>query len=162
MRQAGLRIGLALLSAGSTSAMAHTPDAGRRPAASIAGAARSAATVVDAFHAALERGDTKAAAALLSEDVLIFEAGGAERSKAEYMAEHLPADAEFAKATTAKVEWRSGKAIGPAAWITSEGKTTGEFRGRPVNSRSTETMVLVRAGGSWKITHIHWSSSPVR
>lgn len=56
---------------------------------------REAAAVVDAFHAALRRGDTRAAAALLSDDALIFETGGAERSKAEYAAHHLPADAEF-------------------------------------------------------------------
>jgi ketosteroid isomerase-like protein len=118
--------------------------------------------VVDAFHAALRRGDTTAASALLSDDVLIFEAGGAERSKAEYMAEHLSADAEFARATTVKVEWRSGRAAGPTAWITSAGRTAGEFRGHPINSRTTETMVLTRTRGRWKIQHIHWSSAPVR
>ena len=162
MRRAAVRMGLAALAMASTSGMAHAPQGSTPPAASIAPAARTAAAVVEAFHAALERGDTKAAAALLSDDVLIFEGGGAERSKAEYTAEHLPADAEFAKATAATVEWRSGRAAGPAAWITSEGRTTGEFRGRPVNSRTTETMVLVRGSAGWKIMHIHWSSAAAR
>ena len=162
MTGAGLRIASALLLAGSTSSMAHTLPGPASRAQSIAPAARPPAAVVDAFHAALERGDTKAAAALLSEDVLIFEAGGAERSRAEYMAEHLPADAEFSKATIAKVESRRGRVAGSLAWIASEGRTTGVFRGRQVNSRTTETMVLVRAGHSWKIAHIHWSSAPVR
>lgn len=162
MTGAGSRIALAMLLAGSASSVAHTSPGAALPAQSIAPAARPAATVVDAFHAALERGDTKAAAALLSEDVLIFEAGGAERSKVEYMAEHLAADAEFAKATIAKVESRRGRVAGPVAWIASEGRTTGVFRGRQVNSRTTETMVLVHAGNSWKIAHIHWSSAPVR
>lgn len=152
----------AMLVSLSVSVSAHTPEVATRPAVVIMPATRPAVAVVDAFHAALERGDIKAAAGLLSDDVLIFEAGGAERSKAEYMAEHLPADAELAKATAAKVEWRSGRAAGPVAWITSEGRTTGEFRGRHVNSRSTETMVLARTRGSWKITHIHWSSGAVR
>lgn len=39
---------------------------------------------VDSFHAALARGDTAAAAAAFSNDALIYEHGGAERSKAEY------------------------------------------------------------------------------
>ena len=64
----------------------------------IAPSAREAVAVVDAFHAALKRGDTIAAAALLVDDVLIFESGGVERTKAEYAARHLPADAAFAQA----------------------------------------------------------------
>ena len=56
------------------------------PQAAKAGAlpvsARGAGTAVDAFHAALDRGDTRTAASLLADDALIFESGGAERSKA--------------------------------------------------------------------------------
>ena len=39
--------------------------------------------MVDAFHAALDRGDTAAAAGFLSDALLVFEGGGVERSKAE-------------------------------------------------------------------------------
>ena len=135
---------------------------GHAEAAPPSAAPPQAAKVVDAFHAALARGDTAGALAQLSDDALIFEAGGAERSKAEYLAEHLPADAEFAKTTEAKVEWRTGRASGATAWIASEGRTTGQFRGKLINSRTTETMVLTRMGGRWKISHIHWSSAGVR
>jgi hypothetical protein len=48
------------------------------------------------------------------------------------------------------------------AWIASEGRTTGEFRGKAINSVSTETMVLSRANSGWRIVHIHWSSAAVR
>jgi len=128
----------------------------------IAPSAREAVAVVDAFHAALKRGDTIAAAALLVDEVLIFESGGVERTKAEYAARHLPADAAFAQATSTVVAHRKGRSDGVLAWIASEGRTTGKFRGKAINSKSTETMVLSRANSGWKIVHIHWSSAAAR
>ena len=128
----------------------------------IAPSAGEAVTAVDAFHAALQRGDTIAAAALLADDVLIFESGGVERSKAEYAAHHLPADAEFAQATSLVLTHRNARSDGAVAWIASEGRTTGKFRGKAINSASTETMLLRRSGRAWKIVHIHWSSAAAR
>lgn len=124
--------------------------------------ARGAAAVVDSFHSALARGDEEGAAALLADDALIFEEGGAERSKAEYRARHLPADAEFSKAVRSQVTRRSGEAAGALALITSEGRASGTFRGKAVDRRTTETMVLRRAGQGWKIVHIHWSSAAAK
>jgi ketosteroid isomerase-like protein len=123
-----------------------------------ASAAEAAATV-DAFHAALGRGDTQAAAALLVDDALIFEEGRAERSKAEYAVRHLGADAEFSKAVAGTMARRRGDSSGDLAWIASEGRTKGSFRGTPINRVTDETMVLRRVGGMWKIVHIHWSSA---
>ena len=120
---------------------------------------RSAASTVDAFHAALGRGDTRAAAALLSADALIFESGGAERTKAEYSAHHLREDAEFSKAVPSSLTRRTTRVEGSSAWVASEGRTTGTFHGKPLDLVTTETMVLRRAGGAWKIVHIHWSSA---
>jgi ketosteroid isomerase-like protein len=138
----------------------------RTPVALQAGrlspAARGAAATVDAFHAAFHRGDTSAAAALLADDSLIFEAGGAERNKAEYAAHHLPADAEFSRATSSLVTRRAGRSDGTLAWIATEGRTTGTYKGKALDFTTTETMVLRRAGGTWKIVHIHWSSMAKR
>ena len=132
----------------------------RAPA--VSPAARTAAATVDAFHAALHRGDTHAAAALLADDALIFEEGGAERSKAEYAAQHLQADAEFSRETTSTVTRRSARSNGELAWIASEGRTTGQYRGRTLDRVTVETMVLRRSGRGWKIVHIHWSSAAPR
>ncbi len=141
-------------------ASAHdAPRAAQAATATVEPAAQAAATSVDAFHAALVRGDQSAAVALLADDALIFESGGAERSKAEYASHHLAADAAFAAATTRTVSRRSGHAAGDLAWIATESTTTGTFRDRPVNSVSTETMVLRRTGDTWRIVHIHWSSA---
>ncbi len=122
----------------------------------------AAASVVDAFHAALEHGDAEAALALLADDVLIFESGGAERSKAEYAQHHLAADAAFSAAVPGTRSRRSARASADSAWVASEGRTTGQYNGRPVDSLSAETMVLRREADGWRIAHIHWSSHAAR
>lgn len=153
---------LAGLAALSFPAVAHGPGKPATDQRPLPTSARAPAAIVDAFHAALARGDTKAAAALLAEDAVIFEEGGVERSKAEYAEHHLPADAEFSKAATTTLSHRTGRSDGTFAWIASEGRTTGTFRGRAVNRVTTETMLLRRVGRTWKIVHIHWSSREPR
>ena len=125
-------------------------------------AARSAIAVVDAFHAALGSGDAEAVLALLAEDVVVLEEGGAERSREEYAGHHLPADMAFAAATTAEVTRRAARVEGDVAWVLTEGRTTGAFNGRPVDRLTAETMILHRDGDVWRIRHIHWSSRAPR
>jgi ketosteroid isomerase-like protein len=141
---------------------AHEREAGQRQRIALTASARPAAATVDAFHAALRRGDTAAAAALLSDDALIFESGGVERSKAEYAAHHLPADAEFSRAVSSNVTRRAGDSDGPVAWVSTEGRTTGAYKRKPIDLLTAETMILRRAGGQWRIVHVHWSSQPRR
>jgi ketosteroid isomerase-like protein len=150
--------------AASVGALAHEPakKAAEPHAAAHAAAPGSAEAAVDAFHAALERGDTAGALALMAEDVLVYEQGGAERSRAEYAAEHLAADAEFARATAGETRNRSARVARDLAVVTSETRTTGRFRDRDVNSAGVETMVLRRTPAGWRITHIHWSSRAAR
>ncbi|KQN26915.1 hypothetical protein ASE86_07655 [Sphingomonas sp. Leaf33] len=121
-------------------------------------ATNKAAAVVDSFHRSLQQGDLVAAAAFLSPDVIIFESGSVERNRAEYVSHHLPADAAFAKVTTRKVTAQSANLVGNFAWIATESRTRGTFKGKAIDSGSTETMVLRAEGGTWKIVHIHWSS----
>jgi ketosteroid isomerase-like protein len=150
--------GLALLAAHAVPAAAHDSHSNSTGHGSLPPCVRGAALIVDAFHAALRRGDLSSAASLLAEDALVFEAGGVEQSKAEYEAEHLPADAEFTRAVPATISRRSGRSDGNVAWVASEGRVTGTFKGKAIDRLTTETMVLRRHGGSWKIVHIHWSS----
>ena len=148
-----------LLSASPVGALAQAvPD----PVVDMATRAQAAASVVDAFHAALEHEDTTGALALLADDVLIFESGEAERSKAEYAQSHLAADAAFSAAVPTTRSRRMARAGADSAWVASESRTTGAFNGRPVDSLSVETMVLRRQADGWRITHIHWSSHAVR
>src|SRR3546814_14694201 len=82
------------------------------------------------------------ALALLADDVLIFESGGAERSKAEYASYHLAADATFSQATAQTITHRTGRAEGDLASIATESKTVGTYQDRPTNLVGTETMFL--------------------
>lgn len=152
---------LALILGGSlvaTAAQAHPQPHAPTPTAAAPQAPADAAKVVDAFHSALGRGDTAGALAQLADDVLIFEAGGAERSKAEYAAAHLAGDAAFARAVPGKLVRRTGGVAGGLAWVASEGRAQGRYRDSDVDRITTETMLLRRDGGAWKVVHVHWSS----
>lgn len=149
-----LVVGLTL----STPVAAHDTKAAPAAAAdAVSPAAKVAADVVDAFHAALSRGDTGAALALLSDDAIVYEGGEAE-TKAQYASHHLAADAAFAAAVRSTRTRRTAQIAGDVAWIVSEGRTTGQYRERAVDSYTTETMVLRRGPSGWRIVHIHWSS----
>ena len=143
-------------------ALAHAPEKQAVGQIALPLLARSAEATVDAFHEALRRGDTHSAAALLVDDALIFEEGGVERSKAEYVAHHLPADAAFAQVVGSTVTRRTGGSDGALAWIASEGRMSGTYKGKAVNRVTTETMLLHRIGRAWKVIHIHWSSAAAR
>jgi len=127
-------------------------------AASLEGAAVEAAATVDAFHAALHRGDTAGAAKLIADEALIFESGEVEHGKAEYAAHHLAADAVFSKAVESRVLRRSGGVAGDLSWVASEARTTGTYKGKAIDSATTETMLLRRTAEGWRIVHVHWSS----
>lgn len=143
-------------------ASAHDSVAPTPGLVALAPSASEAAATIDAFHGALSRGDQAAAAAFIAADALIYESGGVERSKAEYAAHHLAADAAFARATKRTVTRRTGHVSDGLAWIATESTTVGSYKDRAINSVSTETMVLRREDAAWRIAHIHWSSANVK
>lgn len=147
------RLLLAITVVGGQQAQAAQP---RRAQAAVA--ATPVGTVA-AFHAALATANKPAALALLAENVLIFESGSVERSRAEYARHHLDADAAFSTAVQRTLVSRTQGEKADAAWVTSVETVHGSYRGRAVNNRSLETMLLRRIDGSRRITHIHWSST---
>jgi ketosteroid isomerase-like protein len=152
-------LAIALAMAAPTIGWAHQPPpAVGAASAKLSGDAADAAAVVDAFHAALKAGDIPKAASLVAEDALVFEAGGAERSKAEYAASHLPADAAFEASATETVTRRSGATSGDLAWVATEGRVQARLGQKVVDRVTTETMVLSRTSAGWRIVHVHWSS----
>jgi ketosteroid isomerase-like protein len=143
-------------------AVGHSEAADSEGAAklsAVAPSARPAAAIVEAFHSALRSGDTQAALSHLDKGALIYEAGGVERGRKEYASHHLGADSAFARAVPGTVTRRVGEAVGDFAWIATEGRATGSFKDNAVDRVTTETMILRRARGAWKIVHIHWSSA---
>ena len=151
-------VGTLLSPLGAQGAFAHEAAGITLVVAPLEGGAARAARVVDAFHAALKAGDTTAAAAMISDKAVVYEAGGAERSKAEYAAGHLAADAAFEKTAHEQILRRTGDVAGRMAWIVTEGQTeTGSGETHKVRL-TTETMVLEAIHEQWRIVHIHWSS----
>lgn len=128
------------------------------PAVALAASQSGPVITVDAFHAAMGKGDAVAVADLLVEDAVIFEQGGAESSKAEYVEAHLPGDIAYSKGMTDTITSRRSAVEGRTAWVLTQGRTTGAYEGKTVDRLTTETMVLKKVKGGWRITHIHWSS----
>jgi uncharacterized protein (TIGR02246 family) len=137
---------------------AHGKPAAAPAPAPVAPRDRAAVAVVDAFHNAVAVKDLAAAAALLAEDVKVYEHGGVERSKAQYVAEHLPADAEAVQGTTDTIVSRFSATDGPLAYVITDGRTTSTRDGKTTERKTTETMILRRDPAGWRIVHIHWSS----
>lgn len=142
----------------STGTSAHESPKSAVLANAADGSLDAAAKVVDAFHAALVKGDREAALALLADDVHIFEQGWVERSKAEYASHHLASDIEFSAAVVSVQTARNGTATSPMAYLSTETRMTGTFKGKNIDSISLETAVLVPNRSGWRIVHIHWSS----
>lgn len=140
---------------------AHTTVPVPAAASTIPAAASTAGDTVLAFHAALARGDTDGVLAILAENALIFESGGIERSRAEYAAHHLKADAAFSAAVRRNLVDRSSSEDGDTAWVMSVETVTGSYKNRTINIRSVETIVLRRLDTEWRIVHIHWSSADI-
>jgi ketosteroid isomerase-like protein len=128
------------------------------PAVALAAAQSGPVLTVDAFHAAMGRGDAARVADLLVDDAVIFEQGGAESSKAEYVEAHLPGDIAYSQGMTDTITSRRSSVEGRVAWVLTQGRTTGAHEGKTVDRLTTETMVLKKVKGGWRIAHIHWSS----
>lgn len=129
-----------------------------------AGAAADSAAVaetVEAYHRALQTGDTATAMSLLAPDVRILESGGLE-TREEYRSHHLPGDMAFAAAVPRERGPLTVTVMGDVAWAVSTSRTVGTFREREINAVGAELMVLTRAEAGWRIRAIHWSSRQAR
>lgn len=113
---------------------------------------------LEEFHAALALGDASAATAHLAPELTIYESGYVERSRDEYAGHHMLGDMKFAKSATSRVLKQTERRDGNMAVIWSETETRSTVKGKDVTSLGTETAVLQKAGDSWVIVHLHWSS----
>ncbi len=113
---------------------------------------------LNSFHAALNSGDKQTVIAALSPDVLIFESGGAERSRAEYASHHMKSDMAFLAQMEHDEISQNASEQGDTAWIVTESRIYGRYKEKDIDIVSTETAVLKRGKDGWKIVHLHWSS----
>jgi ketosteroid isomerase-like protein len=112
---------------------------------------------LEAFYAAMKTGDKAAAMRPLAADAVFVESGKLE-TRAEYEANHLPADIQFEAQVTGKRSPWQVKIEGDTAWVIATTEYEGTFDGSPVNFVSAQLAVLTRTGGEWQIRSIHWSS----
>ena len=147
--------------AGQPRAAARTRESGEAQlhtvSRQIRGDSAAVAATVERFHAAVVAGDSTLALSLLASDAVVLESGGIE-TREEFRAHHLPADIAFAQAVKSERGPMRVFVRGDVAWVSSASTTTGEDRGRQVNSAGAELVVLARVGQEWKISAIHWSS----
>ena len=146
-----LTLGGQLLKAQPTTLPAATAASGMQ------GDSASVVGVIQRFHAAMAAGDSATVMSLLASDAVILESGGVE-TRTQYQSHHLPGDINFAKSITSTRGPVGVLVRGDVAWAWSTSTTTGESRGRPVNSMGAELMVLTRTPSGWRISAIHWSS----
>ena len=107
---------------------------------------------------AIAAGDVDALRLLLAPDVLIFESGGVESSLAEYEAHHMAADMAFMKAMEQEVIFRDVYDSSDSAIVVTRSRIHGIYKEQQIDLSSTETLLMKKIGGHWKIVHIHWSS----
>ena len=117
---------------------------------------------IESFYAAVKKGDSKAAMAMLAPDASFVESGRRE-TRQQYEENHLPLDIDFEKQITGKRSPWSITINGDTAWaIASTEYKGGPVDGADVSFASTQLAVVTRGGdGKWLIRAIHWSSMPL-
>ena len=123
----------------------------------FSGLEHPAAKAVQNFHAALKAGDTEAVTRLLASEVVIYEGGAVERSRAEYQSHHMAADMAFLKEMSIEPLEHHVQVQGDSAVSLARTKVSGRYKGKAIAHTGMETITLQQRNGNWQITHIHWS-----
>jgi len=108
---------------------------------------------------AIAMGDINSLRAVVAPDVVIFESGSIESSLTEYEGHHMPADMAFMKAMRREVISQQVIDSGDSATVVTRSRVHGIYKDKEVDLNSTETLVMRKLDGQWKVVHIHWSSS---
>ena len=112
--------------------------------------------VVDGFYGAITAGDAPAAMRLIAPDAVFVESGKIE-TRAEYEANHLPADIDFERQVKAQRGPMRVTFDGrDTAWVISRAEYD---EGNPEKYINTQLMVLTRDTGEWRIRTISWSTN---
>lgn len=114
-----------------------------------------------AFGAAIAAGDEATVKSLLAPNVLIYESGGQESSRDEYMSHHMKGDMAFLANAQVQVIDTRHEISNDLAWVATRSRIMGKHKDQPIDLYSTETLVLKREPGAWRIVHVQWSSRPV-
>lgn len=129
--------------------------------AQVSPAASAAVQVVDSFMADLAGGKLEAARQLMTPDAVVLANAQVLGDRDGYINGPAKNDSAALRATTQReLLHRNVKVGADLGWVVSEkrlrGTAPGEQTARDIVV--TETMLLSRTAGGWKIAHIHWST----
>jgi len=125
-------------------------------------AADAAEQVVNAFMADLSTGQFDAARQLMAPDAVVMANGVVLGDRDGYLDGPAKADVAALRGTQRELLHRAVHAGSDIGWVVSEKRVrhAGNDQG-PREIVVTETMLLAKSAGGWKITHIHWSTRAV-
>jgi ketosteroid isomerase-like protein len=95
----------------------------------------------------------------LDQNVVIFESGNVESSLAEYESHHMKSDIAFMAAMNIELLTREVIDAGESATVISRSRISGKYKNKEIDLVNTETLVIQRRNGKWKVVHVHWSSN---
>ncbi|MDB6000484.1 MAG: hypothetical protein JWP52_2183 [Rhizobacter sp.] len=130
------------------------------PSGAWAQAARIPSDTVDNFHASLKKKDTAGALSALDRSLIVFEFGLIDPTIETYALQHLSSDIDMAVATNWKLESRRVGGEANDRWVLSSYRVTGKRTdGTAIDQVTLETALLRRTGDTFRIVHLHWSTS---
>jgi ketosteroid isomerase-like protein len=136
---------------------ATTPSQASAPQRSPADAA--AEQVVNAFMADLASGQLEAARQLMTPEAVVMANGQVLGNRDGYIDGAAKGDADALRVTQRDLLHRDVKTSADVGWVLSEKRLRGAQGPQgPREIVVTETMLLAKTAGGWKITHVHWSS----
>jgi uncharacterized membrane protein len=118
-----------------------------------------AVKVAERMGQAIGRGDTEELKRVLDQNVVIFESGNVESSLAEYESHHMKSDIAFMAAMNIELLSREVIDAEDSATVISRSRISGAYKSKEIDLVNTETLVIQRRNGEWKVVHVHWSSS---
>jgi len=158
-----LAIAAASTASAQTSATPARTATQSAPVAKQSPAATAAETLVNTFMADLAGGQLEAARQLMTPDAVVMANGVVLGDRDGYINGPAKSDVAALNGTQRELLHRSIQAGTDIGWVVSEKRvrrTSADGQG-PREIVVTETMLLARTAGGWKISHIHWSSRQV-
>lgn len=129
------------------------------PAPAAGGGLDDPVATVNQFRGALQDGNVAQALALLAPEVLVYEAGAEQVSRADYLTHHLKADIAHLATVYVDTLSQAGHVDESSAWVTTRSRWVAREADPRPSATVTETIVLSRSPQGWRIVHVHWSSS---